>query len=631
MGIFDNPIKKIKNYFELVKEKLKKEKLKQLYLKAKLKASNLSSKIEKNLLLQIFVAMIVPFIVFFPNIVQNMALILGIVLIVLIVVIFLLKKSISFGLFSTISLTDTVIAIFFVIFLLLASSFLNCGQNSCFWIISNRFGTIPAYLIFFIVFFYFLVLALITNGVKFWIAVGISTLTLYILIPFLSPQNWYRFCKNISFLNTMEICKSREVKIDQLKTVKIPTTGGINVRIDTPSTLYGGSNYEYTFLISNQYEKPIYFEVTPSIISSYGENIEFLSDFQQKTSQLKPKEYYQDSFILDKNKIKIGEGSCPWKADLIARAKGYYKTDVFGRIIEINTTLIPCASDKNCSSEKEACGKLDMWECECIDWDKATCSKFPLKAKLKIKHSGVMIGNVSLYYSEKTVKPAYGFEFTQGPLTMIVELQPNPYIASIHQYREEVSLFLTLKSNSGEISIKNIKVTPLNLPIRTIDKEKQIEIVEEIGTETVECRSISEFIPNGKIMSGQELGGKLCSLKPPSVKTTIKEMQTQTIKEIGDVTYPFIKEYCSKKEINTKNIEMRSRLSSLYSTIDQTGLCEILSKKEGEEKAIVEKAISYTTILIEVEYEREGEYYSKDIIPYTRTEECMKLKEKETE
>jgi hypothetical protein len=586
--------------------------------------------------IQLFTAFIIPMLIFFPLDLLRILLPLCITLIALIILLAIaaVKTGTDSVLRSTIE--GVVLSLILVLFLIILTQFLNCGSQACFWVVSTRFGTLGAMLAFLIVWIIYVIIAVTTRGAKFFFITIILTIAImFIMIPIMSPKNYYSFCKNIPFIYGTPLCKPREVRIDPLKTVKIPLSGGISVQIETPSTMYAGEPYEFIYTIKNLYSSSINFQVQPSMRSSYGSNVEFLQPYQTKKNVLDKNEFYQDSVYVDPEELQVGKGTCPYSTAQLGVAKGIYKVEDIEKEIE-------CSAQKECERNKTVCVKLDIFECKCIDWIDATCSKNPLRAKLTVTHTGNFIGNSSLFYSEDIVPPAYGYELIQGPLSVIVEFQPNPYIAKIHQYRQDVSVYVRLKNLGGTIKIKNFKLEPLNTVIHTIDKEKGVEVIEEVGSEIISCKNIDEIIPNGVMDYGVEVGGKLCSIKPPFVKTTIKDLENYTIVEVNNVTYNSIKDFCEKKKVfgleNITNmpIENVSNISiywskawdRIYETVGQTGLCEILNRKdEDKDKQIVEKALSHVDIILSFEYERKGDYYSGEIVPYTRTEECMKREE----
>jgi hypothetical protein len=186
-------------------------------------------------------------------------------------------------------------------------------------------------------------------------------------------------------------------------------------------------------------------------------------------------------------------------------------------------------------------------------------------------------------------------------------------------------MYVTFEGLSGEIDVKSVKVTPQNTVIHTIDKEKQMELVEEVGTEVVSCRDISEILQQG-LSAGNQVGGKLCDLKPPSVKTKLIDLQNNKVTEVNDVTYPFLTNYCSKTKVSESGTTSWStNWDKIYSAVDSSGLCEILNKKDSENRQIVQNAIAHVDVLIELEYTRTQPYPSSAISPYTRTEKCCEL------
>ena len=575
----------------------------------------LGSKVEKNknVITQAFLALAVPMIIFFPFNLQDMLIPLAGMLVLVIAVAIVAKVA------SSLPIMDLLGSIAFLLFLIIATQFLNCGEQACFWVVSTRIGTTMTTIALFALEGICFFIGLVASRGVFFVSMVVIVVLLFALIPFLSPKNYYSFCKNVPGLSGSEWCKVREVKIDSLKTVKIPVSGGISVKIETPGTLYGGEPYEYTFTVTNNYERDINLEIKPSIVSSYGDDIKFVQPYDQKNCAngvcpLKPKEYYQDSIYLNPEEMTIEEGTCPYKTEQIAAAH------------MIHLENVACSVDKPCENSKEVCAKLDIFECGCVDWAKATCSGNSLKAEIDITHSAFLLGNASLYYSEKTARPALGSELVQGPLGVIVEFQPNPYIASIHGYRDTVSMYVTFEGLSGEIEVKSVKVTPQNTVIRTTDNEKQMQLIEEVGTEVVSCRDFSEILQKS-LSPGDEVGGKLCDLKPPSVKTTLIDLATNEVAEVNDVTYPFLENYCSKTKVSEPGTDWSTNWDKIYSAVDSSGLCEILNKKDSGDRQIVQNAMAHVNVLIEVEYTRKHPYPSSSISPYTRTEVCCALAE----
>lgn len=441
-------------------------------------------------------------------------------------------------------------------------------------------------------------------------------------ISFLASANWYSTCKKIPFLSTSSFCNPVEKRIDEAKVERIPTRGGIETKINVPETLYAGENYQYSFYIYNDYEEPISIKLKPTlIIKDYG--LELYSPFNQKTEIIKNKKAYQDLIIFDSQlATPTNPNTCPWLAELIAKNKGFYSRDENNKLV-VDVSKVECAMDKPCESENEACVKTAIYECKCVDWVEATCKRNEVKAKLFVSHTGFIIGNISLYYSEIITKPRPAIEFRQGPVSLKLELLPNPYVPSVHKYVENVLLFVTIKSNSGNISVSKISVYAANTNITTVDREKEIEVLEEIGTEIIECKDASEAFPF-VIPSGKEVGGVVCKLKPPHVRVEVRDLKNNTVTEITNVTIPFIKKYCEKKDVETEIEGWASSWDQVYSLVDKTGLCEYL-KTQSREKKVIESALSYTTIFVRVDYLREDVYYSKSIQPYTRTQKCIEL------
>jgi hypothetical protein len=417
------------------------------------------------------------------------------------------------------------------------------------------------------------------------------------------------------------LTKVREVYVDPLKTVKIPITGGIDVKFGTAetdyqpaSTLYAGEPYEFEFILTNYYEGTVSFSITPAMLSK--KNIEFTQDYTQKTSSLGAKQYYQDSVLMDPQKMTVKENNlCPYTS---LQIKGVQSS---------SSTNISCAYDSPCEDSKYACAKTGTFECDCFDWTKATCSKDSFKVEMNVKHTGFFRSIANLSYSQNIMPPEKGFEFTQGPLSVIVEFQPNPYIAAIHQYRSDVSMYVTFRNMGGDMTIKSFDATPQNTVIHT--KEGSKELVEEVGTQKISCRNINELLPGGFLPSGAEIGGKLCTFTPPIVKTTLKDLTNNQVVDMNGVTLNDIYYYCNKvkpaEEQNNPDQIWSTTWDKIYGNIKETGLCEILQQDNTGEKQTIESSLAYTQVVVELTYERNAIFVSTDITPYTRTEECLNL------
>jgi hypothetical protein len=377
--------------------------------------------------------------------------------------------------------------------------------------------------------------------------------------------------------------------------------------------------YEFGFNIKNYYAEPITFKLTPVISSSYGKNLEFVQKFDQRKDSLNPNEDYPDSVLMDPSKMTIKETSaCQYYAIQISRANNVQLKDV------------ECADDKPCENSQMACVETGNFECHCIDWVRATCSKSPVKVKMYVDHSGFFRGNASLYYAEKTASPQPASELTQGPLHVIIEFQPNPYIATIHQYREDVSMRVTFKNLGGDMTIKDFKVEPQNTIIHTIDKEKGVELIEEVGTQIISCRNIEEIIPSGLLPNGKEASGVLCTLTPPSVKATLQDLKQNQVVETDNIRYDKISDYCNqvKTEIASEtggSTTWSSNWKNIFNNIGDSGLCQIQKSGNTGEKATIESSLAHAEVIVEFSYERNAVFPSADISPYTRTEECCNL------
>ena len=585
--------------------------------------------------MRIFIIFLLVFQAFFPfkvfEATWKIGLILGVILFALIALAILAPQILgSVGAGGGVQIIQFIIALVLIFMILLTAQIFNCGESTCYHILSLKLGTTIALSIFLgLLGLGMLLIAWPLDGSVFLIGIIIFGAILFFVIPYFSnPTAYFQACSKIPYLAGTAICKSREVYVEELKTVKIPVAGGITLKFGTEetnwqpvSTLYAGEPYEFTFTLTNYYEQPITFELKPSMLSSYGSKVEFVQQFDQRTNSLKPREYYQDSVFMDPEKMTVKEkesSGCPYTEVQINKAL----------LIPVNE--IKCARDKLCENPKYGCIKIGNFECNCVDWTLATCSKNSLKAKMEVKHTGFFRGNASLYYSKELTSPQLASELYQGPLAVIIEFQPNPYISTIHQYRQDVSMYVTFKNHGGDITIKDFKVLPQNTIVHTTEKETGMELIEEVGTQVIECRNIEEIIPSGFLPNGEEASGKLCTLTPPSIKTTLKDLTQGQITEESNVRYDRMNYYCDKLPTEAEQTGQESWSSNwdkIYQGVKTSGVCEINQGKETKEKVAIQSSLAYTEVIVEFTYERTAPFTSDDIIPYTRTEECMKLEE----
>ena len=519
-----------------------------------------------------------------------------------------------------------IISVLLLIFLIfLFSQYFNCGKSTCYELLSRRLGTTITAVILLVLIVVGLVLCVFDGGAFIFMTIIFGGL-IFFLIPYLSdPQVYFQACSQIPYLVGSFACKSREVWIDPLQTVKIPVGGGLGLSFGSAETgyqpvslLYAGEPYEFDFIVTSYYEQPITFKISPAMLSSYGSGIEFVQPYDQRKDTLNPKEFYPDIIRMDPEQITVKDTStCPYTGLQINRTQG------------ITIQEVTCASDKPCGDPKYACVKIGNFECDCVDWAKATCSKDTLKAKMNIKHSGFFRGIAKLYYSPTQTSPQPATELTQGPLSVIIEFQPNPYIATIHQYRQDVSIYVRFKNMGGDITIKSFKILPQNTVIHTVDNGKEMELIEEVGTQTINCNDINGILSDGFLPSGQEAGGKLCTITPPFIKTTLKDRRDNKVVEETGVTLDDRYAYCN----NAQSVEETSAgstfwgidWSGIYNGVKESGMCEILRGSSTEEKRTVENSLTYTQVVVEIQYERSATFLSHDITPYTRTEECLNL------
>jgi hypothetical protein len=583
-------------------------------------------------LLNVFVILLIICEAFFPFAIGQAIWTVGIVIVIIIAALILLAifapEALGvLGVGGGQSIFNIVLALALVFIVLLVTQSLNCGQSSCYELFSLKIGLMFTWVMIIVLLIIGLLIAWFLDGIPFFIVAAVFAFLIFFIMPYMVGTNsYFKLCSKIPFLPGTVVCKTKEVYVEPIKTVKIPVAGGIGLKFGTQdtnwqpaSTLYAGEPYEFTFILTNYYDEVIDFKLTPEMLSSYAAKLVFVQPFDQKTDSLKVNEFYQDSVLMDPAKMTIeNTNTCPYNSLQISRAQNIDSKDVV------------CADGKPCENPKMGCVKIGAFECDCADWAKATCSKNSLNAYVKVHHTGFFRGNASLYYSNEMASPQPASELIQGPLSVIIEFQPNPYISTIHQYRQDVSMYVTFKNLGGDITIKDFKVEPQNTVIHTVDKEKGLELVEEVGTQVISYRNIEEIIPSGLLPNGEEASGKLCTLTPPSVKLTVKDLNTNQVTEIDNVTYDRISYYCDKikpEADQTGHTSWSSSWDKIYQAIESSGMCNILKGKDTQQKATIESSLTHVDVVVEFTYERDAVFKSSDISPYTRTEECRNLQE----
>ena len=364
---------------------------------------------------------------------------------------------------------------------------------------------------------------------------------LFIAIPlFISYNKPYSICMQLPFIS--QYCNPREVRVQGPEIVTIPVSGGVGLTYGAPqigrpsATLYAGEPYEYTFTFTNHYSVPITFKLNMSIVSRYATGVKFNFPFTQRISELKPNQFYQDGVFIDPAQLTAEEVyGCP-----------YYVWQI-NATQKIPAEKVECAKDKPCNITGKSCVKTDYMECKCVGWNETTCSGAALYLHTDVEHTGYFVGLANLYYSSINEPPKPAYRLTQGPLSVTVEFQPNPYIGPVHYYRNDTSLYVTFKNMGGDITITSLNVTPLVTNITTIDKEKGMMLEEIVGVEKKWCREeeiVGRFIP-----SGREFSLMLCKLTPPYVNTTLKNLTDNRTIEINNVTFDRILYYCNKIKV----------------------------------------------------------------------------------
>jgi len=316
--------------------------------------------------------------------------------------------------------------------------------------------------------------------VSFGVGSGGLIAFLFFIMPFaLTYTKPYSICMNLPFIS--QYCNPKEVRVQGPEVVTIPVHGGIDLMYGAPdvgvpaSTLYAGGPYEYTFTFRNYYSVPITFTLKHSIISRYATDIKFNipeTIFKQRINELNQSQFYQDGVFIDPMQL-VPEPvqGCPYYVYQINKTQN------------IPAEKVECARDKPCKDSSKVCVKIDYMECKCAGWEEATCSGDPLYIETEVEHTGYFVGVANLYYSTVNAPPKPAYKIQQGPLSVTVEFLPNPYIGYMHYYRNYTSMYVTFRNLDGDITITWFNVTPLTTNITTVDKEKQMMLIETVGVE----------------------------------------------------------------------------------------------------------------------------------------------------
>jgi len=378
---------------------------------------------------------------------------------------------------------------------------------------------------------------------------------LFIAIPlFISYNKPYSICMQLPFIS--QYCNPREVRVQGPEIVTIPVSGGVGMEYSTPGTLYAGEDpYEYTFTFRNYYSVPITFTLKPSIISEYATKIKFNipeTVFKQRINELNKSQFYQDGVFIDPRQLEAEPvQGCPYYVFQINKTQN------------IPAEKIECAKDKSCNDSSKACVKTDYMECKCAGWAEATCSGAPLHVETEVEHTGYFVGVANIYYSSVNAPPKPAYNLLQGPLSVTVEILPNPYIGWMYYLRNETSMYVTFRNLGGNITITSFNVEPLVTNITTIDKEKQMMLIETVGVEKKGCR---DDLAGMQLPFGSEIGMLLCNLSAPYVNTTLINLTDNKTIELNNVTFDRVLYYCNK--IRAPEEEETQPTYWNYSTVD---------------------------------------------------------------
>jgi hypothetical protein len=588
-------------------------KLKEKLLKLKIEELEKKLKKKKSIPLQIIVAFMIPIFIFFSIDVRNM------------IIIFIIVVGVLFALYLYIGLSSIggiqyfILSLAFLIILLIITQFINCGGKSCFHAIEERAGTLVASFLFLFTFVFFLVLGFITEGVSFWILSIITAVIMINLVQFISSPIWYKTCKNLPLVSTTDYCNPIKIRITPAQYLRVQTSGGVSVDFNAPRSMYAAEPYEYSFSIRNKFENNISFVVIPFLNIKYRtSSLYFTPNFQQKTSTITPNTSYQASVFFDTRDLKFSDLPisksiiCPYTATDIARDKGYYVTTPFGTFF--NLEKVECASDKPCQNGR-ICVSYGSFKCTCLDFVDLSCSpEVKVYPGVYLKHTGFTRAKLPLYYYENYTKPVGAFSFSNDDITLTLEAIPNPYIASIHKYLNDVILFIKVKNKGGGIvKITKLKVLTPRTLINTTDLSQDVTLLEEVGTDIISCKGETDIFPYA-IASDKEHGGELCRLSPPQIKATLTiKGETKTF----NITYNALFSYCFG------NFE-KERWRGIFESLERSGICEIMyNNKMEKERNILNQSMFVTYVYVEVYYEKENIYSYYPLSINTRTRECI--------
>jgi hypothetical protein len=402
--------------------------------------------------------------------------------------------------------------------------------------------------------------------------------------------------------------------------VTIPVGGGVSIEFGfkgAPRPLPAGQNYQEIFVIRNFYEKPIEVtEAVPSIVTT-ANNIEFiLPGYTLQKSHFDPGEMREYLLTFDKDKISPSQhNTCLWPQAILEATEK--ETGVKSE----------CAFDVPCPNNG-ICIPVANFVCKCTNWVNETCSGKPVYIKMNLTHTGFFKGNASLYYFDTYQGEVIKYpELVQGPISMKANFIPNPYISRWYkEFVNNISLFVDFKAYSSDLTINSFNITPIMTTVTTIDYTHGLMFNETIGIKKLTACDGKELVEQVNSKRKNEFSGEICYFTPPFVELSVTKMATGETLVISNVTLDRIIEYCSLNktviEDYCKGITKEETIGiwakdwcDVYTYIDSSGLCSILSGNQTE-SAKIERALKFTQILIEMDYISTDTFSSAYIKPY---------------
>lgn len=512
------------------------------------------------------------------------------------------------------------------------------------------------YFIFMLFSLLFVLLISTTEDIKFLFASILYVFVLYFAIPFLLiissnvclETNPIYKIPYISNAFSKLLCRESRLQKTSLvvreKEVKVPSSGGLSISIGYGKLNYlpAGHTYREFFYITNNYIDPenphrgISIHVTPYIYYPRY-NLYFIpKNFVSKTGFLRTGETYADVVSFDPGQLEIEGRRC-----------SYTKNQ-----LENLSPLIECAYDLPCppvGGIKSACIEIGRLKCKCINWVNVTCSGDSLHMVLNVSHDGFIIGNGTLYYYEdvRNIGDIIRYSYSQGPATISFSFAPNPWIRSLYEgYIGNIEMFGYIQIYGYQPKIKSYEIIPINTKAIIFDYLNNKKIIETIGISPIYCVTPEEI--NNILSETGRWSGVFCSFTPPQITLEIIDMSNEETEFNASISLVMLNEYCKQSALNISNIlsqnisnilpfyeeylmskeKIKNLNEDLRTTIDNYGVCSLLNKtyeemdkRTLEQINMVRKALKEVNVYIRIEYETTQSVQSRSI-PVYWTSKC---------